>query len=159
MMRALILVFIACMLAMPVVHAEPPYVPVEQRLSSEEMRATGLDTLSPDQLQLLNRLLREERKQAVTAAVVQSQRDDAGLRHRRAAPEAVTGAVKGTVRGWSRGDVVLLQNGQRWRVTEGSLVLRGAAVDPKVTIAPGMLGAWYLQMEGQSPKLKVQRVD
>ena len=158
-MRALVLAFIACTMAVPTAHAEPPYVPVEQRLSAEEMRATGLDTLTPDQLQLLNRLLREEREQAVTAAVVQSQRDEAGLRHRRAAPEAVSGAVRGTVRGWSRGDVVVLDNGQRWRVTDGSLVLRKAAIDPKVTIAPGMLGAWYLQMEGQTPKLKVQRVD
>jgi hypothetical protein len=158
-MRALALAFIACMLAVPVVHAEPPYVPVEQRLSAQEMRATGLDTLSPEQLQLLNRLLREERSQAVTAAVEQRERDEAGLRHRRPAPEAVSGAVQGTVRGWSRGDVVVLQNGQRWRVTDGSLVLRNAAVDPKVTIEPGMFGAWYLQMEGQTPKLKVQRVD
>ena len=158
-MRALALAFIACMLAVPVVQAEPPYVPVEQRLSVEEMRATGLDTLSPDQLRLLNRLRREERSQAVNAAVEQRQREEAGLRLRRAEPVAVSGAVKGTVRGWSRGDVVVLQNGQRWRVTDGSLALRNAAVDPKVTIEPGMFGAWYLQMEGQIPKLKVQRVD
>ena len=40
--------------------AQGPPVDLEQRLTPEQMQATGLDTLSPAQLQLLNRLLREE---------------------------------------------------------------------------------------------------
>ncbi|HWS25308.1 MAG TPA: hypothetical protein VN259_01915 [Xanthomonadales bacterium] len=40
--------------------AQPQPVDIEQRLTPEQMHATGLDTLSPAQLQLLNRLLREE---------------------------------------------------------------------------------------------------
>ncbi len=39
---------------------QPPPADIEQRLTPEQMHATGLDTLSSAQLQLLNRLLREE---------------------------------------------------------------------------------------------------
>ena len=54
---------------------------------------------------------------------------------------------------------VLLDNGQRWRVIEGSLYLGKPVSNPKVTLEPGFMGAWYLQMEGQTPRLKVQRAD
>lgn len=39
--------------------AHEPSTPIEQRLTRDEMHATGLDTLTPAQLELLNRLLRE----------------------------------------------------------------------------------------------------
>ena len=42
-----------------------PYVEVERRLTAEQMRATGLDTLSPEQLALLNRLLRDTQGEMV----------------------------------------------------------------------------------------------
>jgi hypothetical protein len=67
-------------------------------------------------------------------------------------------AIKGEFRGWSKGAVVELDNGQRWRVTEGELYLRKTMVNPKATISPGMVGGWYMQVEGQSPRAKVQRL-
>jgi hypothetical protein len=45
--------------------AEQPYVDLEKRLNAEELRATGLDTLTPAQLALLNRLLRDDTKKVV----------------------------------------------------------------------------------------------
>jgi hypothetical protein len=49
--------------------AQPAYVPIEQRLSAEQRKATGLDTLSPEQLAALNDVLREERPQTTAVAV------------------------------------------------------------------------------------------
>ena len=40
--------------------ADTPYVDLEQRLSADQLRATGLDTLSPEQLVQLNAVLRAE---------------------------------------------------------------------------------------------------
>ena len=58
--------------------AEQPYVEIEQRLTVEQLHATGLDTLSPQQLELLNRLLRERaRVKTVEAAVAESAREQA----------------------------------------------------------------------------------
>ena len=40
--------------------AEQAYVNIEQRLTAEQLRETGLDTLSPKQLKRLNQLLSED---------------------------------------------------------------------------------------------------
>ena len=50
----------SCVLAGGDAHAERPYTAIEQRLSAEQMRATGLDQLRPEQLSLLNQLLSNE---------------------------------------------------------------------------------------------------
>jgi hypothetical protein len=39
------------------------------------------------------------------------------------------------------------------------MTLRRALENPKVTIAPGFMGAWYLQVEGAAPRAKVKRVE
>ncbi len=38
--------------------AQQAYVDLERRLTADQLRATGLDTLSASQLEMLNRLLR-----------------------------------------------------------------------------------------------------
>ncbi|MBF6025657.1 hypothetical protein [Lysobacter niastensis] len=151
---ALSLALFAAAVQMPAM-AEKPYVALEKRLSAEQLHATGLDTLSTEQLALLNRLLSDEQ----VARDTQKARDSAGLREKRdAATESFTATVKGDSRGWSTGDVVTLDNGQRWRVIDGELYLGKSVSQPKVTVSPGAFGSWYLQVEGQTPKLKVQRV-
>lgn len=37
--------------------AEPAYVPLAQRLTAEQLRATGLDQLTPEQMRLLDQIL------------------------------------------------------------------------------------------------------
>ena len=137
--------------------AEQRYVPIEQRLSSGQLQATGLDRLSARQLQLLNRLLSDE--QAVVEARVESSTRSrlAGLLDRQ--PRApVTAAIKGEFRGWVAGQVIELDNGQRWRVTDGELHTGRPIADARATITPGLVGGWYLQVDGQSPRAKVQRL-
>ena len=34
-----------------------------------------------------------------------------------------------------------------------------AVAAPAVVLVPGLLGGWYLQVEGHGPRAKVQRVD
>lgn len=156
-MRTLLLLLVLAV--SPAIAADPSYVPVEQRLSAEQLRATGLDTLSTEQLALLNRLLSEERTQVLRAAETQRAVDEAGLREKRTPTQAVTATVSGEVRGWSKGQTFTLDNGQRWRVVDGGLSLSRPASNPKVTIAPGVLGAWYLRMDDAPSPVKVQRVE
>ncbi|MGH8077821.1 MAG: hypothetical protein ACREPE_10915 [Lysobacter sp.] len=157
-MRLLLLIISGLLLVTPLlVGAQQRYVPIEQRLSTEQLKATGLDSLSAQQLQLLNRLLSDEQV-VVEKRVEESARSRvAGLLDRQDA-EPVHAAIKGEFRGWAGGTVVELDNGQRWRVTEGELYLRKPMVNPKATISPGMVGGWYLQVEGQSPRAKVKRL-
>ena len=45
------------------VRAESPYVDIEKRLTAEQLRATGIDTLSAEQLALLNRQTQHRRQE------------------------------------------------------------------------------------------------
>jgi len=157
-MRLLPLTLSLLILTMPLLAAaQQRYVPIEQRLSREQLQATGLDTLSAQQRQLLNQLLSNEQA-VVEERVEKSARSHlAGLLDRKQA-EPVRAAIKGEFRGWVAGSVIELDNGQRWRVTEGELYLRKPMAHVQATITPGMVSGWYLQVEGQSPRAKVRRL-
>lgn len=134
--------------------AQDAYVAIEQRLSAEQIKATGLDKLDPAELALLNQLLREER--ATATAVRPEPAASAGLSVRKV-NEPVQSSLKGEFRGWSTGTLLQLENGQTWRVTEGDYNTR-AVSNPKVTIRPGVISGWYLEVEGQSRRAKVRRI-
>lgn len=134
--------------------AERPYVAIEQRLSAEQMQATGLDQLNAGQLSLLNQLLREERA-TVAVESTKAERE----RKTRETETAVASSLKGEFRGWQNGTVFELENGQRWRVVEGDYSTRSRLASPKVTVKPGFLGSWYLHVEGIGVGAKVKRVE
>lgn len=145
-------------LALPLVAmAQLTYVPIEQRLTAEQMRETGLDTLSDQQLQRLNLLLNGEQA-VVEERVERATRSRLTTLLDRTNAEPIRAAVKGTFRGWVPGREIELENGQRWRVTEGELYLRKPVEGATATVSPGMISGWYLQVDGQSPRAKVQLV-
>ena len=158
-MRCSVLLAIAILLGLPAFAGERAWVPIEQRLSVEQLRATGLDSLSGQQLALLNRLLSEDRAADLRAADTQRTQDEAGMRPRRTPAQTVNAIVPGSSRAWTQGQTLLLDNGQRWRVVDSGVNFPRPITDAKVTIAPGMLGAWYLRMDDGTPPIKVQRVD
>lgn len=134
--------------------AAPPYVAIEQRLSAEQLHATGLDQLSASQLSLLNQLLRDDQA-AVAAESV------AAERIRAKQPEApITSTLKGEFRGWQNGTVFELANGQRWRVVnDDDYYLGHGPTNPKVTVKPGVLSSWRFEIEGIPVSAKVRRVE
>lgn len=137
--------------------AQQAYVPIQNRLSAEQMRASGLDTLSDQQLNVLNALLSNEQA-VVEQRVEETTRNRfAGLFNHQDV-EPVRSPVKGEFRSWFVGKVIELENGQRWRVTEGELRLRHPLTAPMATITPGRIGGWYLQVEGQTAHAKVKRL-
>lgn len=143
--------------------ADKAYVPIEQRLSAEQMRATGLDALSAEQLALLNRLLSDDRAEVareVEAEVVARQaQENTGRRPERVERTGTSGTIAGELRKWSTGQTVQLDNGQRWRIVQGDVFFSKPVTNPKVTIEPGFLGAWWMRMDDATPAVKVQRVD
>jgi len=134
--------------------AGPPYVTIEQRLSADQLHATGLDQLRPEQLSLLNQLLREQQDN-VAAESTAAERD----RKKREATEAVTSTLKGEFRGWETGTVLELANGQRWRVVGTGYYTPRRILNAKVTIAPGAFGSWFLQVDGTNASTKVKRIE
>jgi hypothetical protein len=139
--------------------AQDGYVKIEQRLSAEQLRATGLDGLSAEQLALLNELLKQDQKSVVQAYKKDAETRGSGGWFGGNDTEPVTSTIAGEFRGWSNGTLLRLANGQRWQVTEGSFYLGKPLTDPKITIIPGKISGWYLQVEGQNPRAKVKRID
>lgn len=146
---------------------------IEQRLTPEQRHATGIDTLTPAQLQLLNQLLSEEQHKVV-AAEVREATANASKPAAAASPavEKSGGAsliglsegpiktrLKGAVTSWEPGTEFELENGQRWKVLKGSATLRKPLDAPEVVLVPGVAGRWFLQIDEDMPKPRVYRID
>ncbi|HDS1038303.1 TPA: hypothetical protein QDZ42_001504 [Stenotrophomonas maltophilia] len=147
--------------------AQDRFVPVEQRLSAAQLAEVGL---SPAQLQVLNRVLREAEAAApasnpASAPVAASA--GAPLPANVPAPAAmhlgleegpVSARVVGDVAGWEPGTVFTLDNGQQWQVMKGQMKLRKTLQAPQIEVIPGIAGRWFLQVDEDLPKARVFRL-
>lgn len=61
--------------------------------------------------------------------------------------------------GWERNTVFTLENGQRWRVQDGTSYVGSTVRAPKAKIVPGVLGSFWLEIEGVSTRVKVKQVE
>lgn len=141
-----------------VAQAEQHYLDVEKRLTPEQMRATGLDSLTAEQRALLNSLLRDETEKTIEAVKLET-RSERSPQHIGLDDQAIESRIKGVVDGWEVGMVFELDNGQQWKVLKGKANLRVALHDPQVLVVPGIAGRWFLQFDENMPKARVYRVD
>jgi len=73
--------------------------------------------------------------------------------------QAVDSHIVGEFRGWESGGRIKLANGQVWEVADGSRGALAPVVDPKVRIRRGVLGSFYLEIEGLNRSPRVKRVE
>ena len=127
------------------------YLPLEQRLSAEQLQQVGL---SAQQLQLLNRMLSE-----TTPTVAASPQQSAPAPMQIGLEEGpVHSRVQGAVQGWEPGTVFVLANGQQWKVLKGQMRLRNTLQSPEIAVIPGIAGRWFLQVDEDLPKARVYRI-
>ena len=69
--------------------------------------------------------------------------------------ESVESRIAGDFLGWEGHTVFTLENGQRWRVLNGTNYNTPAIAGPKVKIAPSSFGAFWMSIEGVSQRVKV----
>jgi hypothetical protein len=134
---------------------------IEQQMSYEQFKASGLEKLSAAELANLNAWLsgklEVETAKAAETAKQESGDDRRGLIERESR-DPVAGAITGAFSGFGKGRQFTLDNGQVWQqIDDASL---SAKLDsPKVRITPSLLGgAWYLAVDGYNTRAKVQRV-
>jgi len=139
--------------------SKQPYVDIERRLTAEQLRATGLDRLSPEQLKLLNGLLREDVVKAVEASKTETETERANSSLIGLNDQPIRSRLKGAVTGWEPGTVFELENGQTWKVLKGSMKLRKPFESPEIAVIPGIAGRWFLQVDEDLPKARVYRID
>jgi hypothetical protein len=144
--------------------AEQDYVGIEQRLTAEQLREVGL---TPAQLDLLNRYLREAQPDEPVADTQRREEpQDAPAEESRGAMQyiglddaPIKSRVTGVVDGWAPGTVFALENGQQWKVLKGSMRLRTPLQSPEIVVVPGFAGRWFLQVDEDMPKARVYRID
>lgn len=144
------------------------YQPIEERMSARDFRAAGLDKLSAEELDNLNRWLNGEEIRIVGSApagsaVSAGERTgpgfEKGMFDDQGSDSEVVSRIDGLFDGWTGKNTFRLQNGQVWRQIERTkLVVGDAITSPKVTIKRGFTGVWRLQVEGYNSSVKVERV-
>jgi len=139
--------------------AEQAYVNIEQRLSAEQLRETGLNTLSPEQLERLNQLLRDDSKKASETEQLQRKEDASRTSYIGLNDQPIKSRLKGSVSGWGIDTIFELENGQRWKVLKGNMKLRKPMQSPDIIVVPGIAGRWFLQVDEDLPKARVYRID
>ncbi len=148
---------------------------IEQQLTPEQMHATGLDTLSSAQLDLLNTLLQARAEAAERARAAEPGRLAESGRGAGAgagagsslnpasyiglADQPIKSRLVGSVSGWEPGTEFHLANGQVWKVLKGNMTLRKPMQAPEIIVMPGIAGRWFLQVDEDLPKARVYRTD
>ncbi|CAN5291376.1 hypothetical protein BH11PSE14_BH11PSE14_18900 [soil metagenome] len=144
---------------------------IEQQLTPEQMHATGLDTLTSAQLDLLNTLLQAKAEAAERARAAEPGRLAEAGRAAGAgsslnpasyiglADQPIKSRLVGSVSGWEPGTEFHLANGQVWKVLKGNMTLRKPMQAPEIIVMPGIAGRWFLQVDEDLPKARVYRTD
>lgn len=151
---------------------------IENRLSADEFRAAGLDKLSEAELARLNELLVRETiappavaPAAPVGADVEAriaQAREEGRREartedlgKRAAPESretIDSTIAGAFQGFARGREYALANGQVWRQVDNAALAGARGHDVAARIRPGLMGVWWLKVDGYNTQTRVERV-
>ncbi|UHQ19828.1 hypothetical protein LVB87_01285 [Lysobacter sp. KIS68-7] len=145
--------------------AASQWIDLEQRLTREQMHATGLDTLTAEQLATLNRLLRDDaeataRAQPVAAAPAAAAPEKEGHSNWVGFnDEPIVSQLVGTLTGWEPGTEFVLANGQHWKVLKGHYKLNKPLDNPQVKVVPGAAGRWFFRIDDDTPGARVYRTD
>lgn len=81
-----------------------------------------------------------------------------GKKKRDDEPDKIHSQIVGWFKGWQKGEVLTLSNGQQWKVVSDS---RGYVKleNPEVEIGRGFLDSYNMKVSGLNSVAKVRRVD
>lgn len=141
---------------------------LQQQMSPAEFKAAGLDKLNAAELATLNHWLQGKVEAATTEAVAavreearEEGRQEVIVKNRGffdfGSNEPISGVLQGEFRGFGKGRIYVLDNGQQWEQTDTTSVSGVRKQSPKVSISPGVMGVWYLKVEGVNTQPKVRR--
>ena len=65
--------------------------------------------------------------------------------------------IAGLFDGWGPGSIIVLANGQRWRVIDDSRLQLGKSLNaPSVHIAKSLFGTWTLRVKGYNTRARLE---
>jgi hypothetical protein len=169
-MRPIHCILLAALLALPSLALAQQAPPIQQAMTAEEFRAAGLDKLSAEELARLNAWLdrRVEQETAVAVAAAAEQAREEGRKEvveknrgffHFGSEEPIVASIDGEFNGFGKGRRYRLDNGQVWEQTDSSTLAGVRRTNPGVRIRPGLMGVWYLRIDGYNTQAKVQRIE
>jgi len=166
-----IVVFLAlvCLLWSPLFAQQSDNTPLEEQMTPTERRATGINKLTPQELEALNAWLADREIGVANQSASQAPEeptDRRGFRERIAEAFSnegnddgvITSRIVGTFDGWEGETSFELENGMVWRQTETSLYTVRPVNNPEVVIRRGLFDRWRLQVKGYNKRVTVERV-
>jgi len=168
LLRPLCVALVLCTVALPALAQRVVDGDLQQQMSPQEFKAAGLDKLSATELATLNRWLQGKVEAATTEAVAavreearEEGRQEVIVKNRGffdfGSKEPITGVLEGEFRGFGKGRIYTLDNGQTWEQTDATTLAGVRKASPKVSMNPGLLGVWYMKVEGVNTQAKVRR--
>ena len=174
--RSFLAVFICAALALPLA-AQETATDLRAQMSAAEFKAAGLDKLSEAELAALNAWLNRkvdavttQVTEQVTAKVTEQVTEKAKEEGRKevveknrgffdfGSSEPIVSNIVGEFRGFGKGRTWTLANGQVWEQTDAATLAGVRKTDPKISIKPGILGVWWMKIEGYNTQAKVRRI-
>lgn len=160
---------IACMS----VHAQQAIV-LQQHMSTADFTQAGLNKLQPAELAHLQEWLTTHASE-LAAAVPASEVKSASVAANKTPSQAsgwfghkspssteqssriVVSPIAGSFDGWQKGSILSLQNGQKWRVSDDSVLTPSKPLqNPEATVKPGAIGGWILKVKGYNTSARVE---
>ena len=141
--------------------------PIEQQMTPEEFKATGLDKLNPDELAHLNtwlgRTITQQAEQAAQKAATQAtekvKQENRGFFHF-GEDTPIDAHLVGEFRGFGgKGARYTLDNGQEWQQVDDAELPGVRLTDPTVDIKPSVVGnTWYMKVGKYNTRAQVKRI-
>jgi hypothetical protein len=130
---------------------------LREHMGESGFHRAGLDKLDPSERQYLEAWLFAHAAELEAAIPASTAPTATAATHSAPAHAMVESHINGEFHGWQPGDVLVLANGQRWRVTDDSSLSIGRKIDaPAVTVKPGLFGGWLLKVHGYNTSARVQ---
>jgi len=147
--------------------AQPAFSSLEEQMTGKEFTATGLDKLSPAELDALNEWIRGrslatlDQAKPMASGTVGGSSDDRGFEVQKMQEmdrSPITGRLVGSFTGWDGQTIFKLDNGMIWEQADKDKFFIKAVENPVVTIEPGAFKTWRLSVEGYSSECRVERI-
>ena len=141
---------------------------LEEQMSGNEFNASGLNKLTPQELQVLNNWLSRhsvatlvQPKDEIHPVTNSVEEDERGFKKEEKSKMdrvPITSRLKGSFSGWNGSTIFALENGMIWEQDDKDNFYIKEVQNPEVTIDPGMFGKWRLSVKGHKSKCRVRRV-
>jgi len=158
----------ACLLNSVGFAADSDFSSLEERMTGQEFRETGLHKLSDEELAALNRWIHrhslaehewaEQQARSGDGNTASGPEDRRGLFSRDRGDTPIHARIVGTFNGWTGKTVFELDNGMVWQQTDGTTFFVSGMDNPEVIIRPALFGTWRLQVPGYDSQARVQRI-